>query len=183
MNNLTFLLIVCLLTFGQIFGSNTVMTNPPDSVYLFSYSLTSDSGHSGLHFAWSTDNENWSAIGPEFRFLFSDYGRWGKEKRLVSPNLIQSQDGIWHCIWSLNEYDGTFAHAQSADLVHWKPQSYPIVMENNNCLEPEVSFNSANNQYKISWISDKSGEKQAFTLPRPISKSTVRRIKCLSATG
>ncbi|MFY9152950.1 MAG: hypothetical protein WAO52_13100, partial [Prolixibacteraceae bacterium] len=126
------ILFLCLIML--MFGKTTLsavsqMPNQPDSVWLFSYSTEKSAGHSGLHLAWSTDQENWIPIGPEFRFLFSDYGRWGKEKRLVSPNLIQSQDGIWHCIWSLNEYDGTFAHAQSADLIHWKPQTYPIVME------------------------------------------------------
>ncbi len=39
-----------LLLFQQSFAANGTMTNPPDSIY-----------------------------------LFSDYGRWGKEKRLVTP--------------------------------------------------------------------------------------------------
>ncbi|MFA5326406.1 MAG: alpha-L-arabinofuranosidase C-terminal domain-containing protein [Prolixibacteraceae bacterium] len=160
MNKTTFLLILCLLTVGQICASNTLKPNPPDSVYLFSYSLNEDGGHSGLHFAYSTDQENWVSIGPNFRFLFSDYGRWGKEKRLVAPFLFQAKDGIWHCVWSLNEYDGTFAHSESKDLIYWLPQAYPVVMNENNCLQPEVSY--TNGEYKISWISDKNGKEQAF---------------------
>ncbi len=157
-----FLCLILLMFAQSTLAAVSQMTNQPDSAYLFSYSTEKSEGHSGLYIAWSTDQKNWTPIGPEYRFLFSDYGRWGKEKRLVTPFLFQAKDGLWHCIWSLNEYDGTFAHAQSADLVHWKPQTYPIVMENNNCLEPEVSFNSSNKRYRISWISDKSGEKQSF---------------------
>ncbi|HZL11669.1 MAG TPA: hypothetical protein VFC65_16920 [Prolixibacteraceae bacterium] len=119
-------LFLCLivLMFGQTsLGAVSQMTNPLDSVYLFSYSTEKSAGHNGLHFARSTDHENWSSIGPEFLFLFSDYRRWGKEKRLVTPFLIQAKDGMWHGVWSLNEYDGTFAHAASSELIHWTPQS------------------------------------------------------------
>ena len=160
MNKIAFLIIVSLFTIQQAFSTD--LTNPPDSVYLFSYSLKEDGGHSGLHFAYSTDQQNWASIGPNYRFLFSDYGRWGKEKRLVTPFLFHAKDGQWHCVWSLNEYDGTFAHSNSKDLLYWTPQRYPIVMTDNNCLKPEVSYNDANEDYKISWISDKSGEKQAY---------------------
>ena len=165
-------LFICLivLMFGQsTFASVSHITNPPDSVYLFSYSLNEDGGHRGLHFAYSTDQESWVSIGPNFRFLFSDYGRWGKEKRLVTPFLFQSKDGMWHCVWSLNEYDGTFAHAESKDLIYWYPQTYPIVMTENNCLQPEVSY--AKNEYKISWISDKNDGEKAFYVTTPDFKN------------
>ena len=155
-----FLYLSVLMFWQPSFGAVTPISNQPDSVYLFSYSTEKSAGHSGLYFAWSTDHENWNPIGPEYRFLFSDYGRWGKEKRLVSPFLFHSKDGMWHCVWSLNEYDGTFAHAESKDLIYWYPQTYPIVMTGNNCLRPEVSYK--NEQYQISWISDKSGGEKAF---------------------
>jgi len=154
------LCMIALLIGKPTLGAVSQMTKQPDSVYLFSYSTEKDAGRGGLYFAWSTDQENWTPIGPEFRFLFCDYGRWGAEKRLVTPFLFQAPDGIWHCVWSLNEHTGTFAHAESKDLIYWQPQTYPIVMKNNNCLQPEVSFN--NGQYRISWISDKSGKQQAF---------------------
>ncbi len=158
MKKIIFFLVASLFVIQQSFGINRI--NPPDSVYLFAYSLKEDGGRKGLHFAYSTNQENWVSIGPNFRFLFSDYGRWGKEKRLVTPFLFQAKDGMWHCVWSLNEYDGTFAHSTSKDLLYWSPQSYPIVMTNNNCLQPEVSY--VNDTYKISWISNKNGNQQAF---------------------
>jgi alpha-L-arabinofuranosidase len=123
-----------------------------------------------LHFAWSTDQENWKSIGPEMRFLFCDYGRWGVEKRMITPFLFRAPDGMWHCIWSLNEHTGTFAHAESKDLIYWLPQTYPIVMNDNNCLEPEV-LQKADGKYSISWLSTANGSKKAFTVTTSDFKS------------
>jgi len=156
------LLCLIILMIGEhSMGAVTAIRNQPDSVYLFAYATDKNANHNGLHFAWSIDQENWKSIGPEFRFLFCDYGRWGAEKRMISPFLFHAPDGMWHCVWSLNEKTGTFAHAASKDLIYWLPQSYPIVMADNNCLEPEVSFNS-NGKYTISWLSSAKGEKKAF---------------------
>ena len=155
-----FLCLSVLMFWQTSFGAVTPISNQPDSVYLFSYATNKNSNMNGLHLAWSTDQESWTSIGPEMRFLFSDYGRWGKEKRLVTPFLFQAKDGMWHCVWSLNEYDGTFAHAESKDLIYWLPQTYPIVMAENNLLQPEISCK--NDQYRISWISNKSGREKAF---------------------
>jgi alpha-L-arabinofuranosidase len=129
------------------------LLNTPDSAYLFAYSTTKNSGHNGLHFAWSIDRYNWNAIGPEYRFLFCDYGRWGAEKRMITPFVFPDEKQLWHCVWSLNEKEGVFAHAVSKDLVYWKPQTYPIVLKDNNCTVPEVSFDKANGLYKITWLS------------------------------
>ena len=69
---------------------------PPDSAYIFAYSTEKNSGRNGLHFAWSIDKENWFPVGPEHRFLFCDYGRWGKEKRLVAPFLFLDKNNLYN---------------------------------------------------------------------------------------
>jgi len=168
----TFLLLSLIaLLFGQItFGAVTPTSNQPDSVYLFSYATTKNSNTNGLHFAWSTDQQNWTSIGPEMRFLFCDYGRWGVEKRMITPYLFRASDGTWHCVWSLNEHTGTFAHAESKDLIYWLPQTYPIVMKDNNCLETEVSY-KADGKYSISWLSAANGTKKAFSVTTTDFKS------------
>ena len=91
------------------FSAFSAFANNPKEAYIFSYS--SGKSFDGLHFAWSTDKINWHPIGPEYSYIHSDYGRWGSEKRMVSPILFLGADGLWHCLWSLNEKDGTFAHA------------------------------------------------------------------------
>jgi hypothetical protein len=163
MKKLLFPLFLLFCTFAQTtFGVTWQISNEPDSVYLFAYSTEKNSNTNGLHFAWSTDEKNWTSIGPEMRFLFCDYGRWGTEKKMITPFLFHSPDGTWHCIWSLNNHIGAFAHAESKDLIYWLPQTYPAVSTENNCLEPEISFNPENQSYKITWISIFNGEKKIF---------------------
>lgn len=123
----------------------------PDSVYLFSYSTDKNDDRGGLQFAWSQDKQQWHVIGNGFVFLRSDYGRWGSEKRMISPWLIQGPDGIWHCIWSLNERDHLFAHAASADLVNWKRQSYPDISAGRNFLRPAVQYDAGQGAYAITY--------------------------------
>lgn len=146
-------LLLCLTAFSA-YAKN------PTEAYIFSY--TSGKSFDGLHFAWSTDKINWHPIGPEFSYIHSDYGAWGSEKRMVDPVLFLGADGFWHCVWSLNEKDGNFAHASSKDLLYWGRQSYPVVMNNKNCLTPEVTFNKEKEEYTISWLSKDQTETKAW---------------------
>nr|WP_315148869.1 alpha-L-arabinofuranosidase C-terminal domain-containing protein [uncultured Flavobacterium sp.] len=148
------LLFVCFSAFSA-FAKN------PDSVYIFSYS--SGKTFDGLHFAWSTDKINWHPIGQEYSYIHSDYGTWGSEKRMVSPILFPGADGMWHCVWGLNEKDGTFAHASSKDLLYWGRQSYPVVMNDKNCLTPEVTYNKEKQEYTITWLSKDQTETKVWS--------------------
>lgn len=133
--------------------SPPVRAAEPDSAYLFAYSTQKNSGRNGLHLAWSIDRNQWHAIGPEHAYLTCDYGAWGAEKRVVSPFLFRAPDGMWHLVWSLNQREGTFAHAATTDLIAWKRQSYPVVIEGKNCLRPLIRFDKPNGRVFISWES------------------------------
>lgn len=98
--------------------------NEPDSVYLFSYATVPDAGRSGLKFAWSPDGDKWFSIGGGYGYVRCDYSAWGAEKRMIKPQLRRDDKGVWHCIWQLNGNNKEFAHAASADLMNWKPQTY-----------------------------------------------------------
>lgn len=160
-------------------------TSEPDSAYLFAYATTKSNNHNGLHFAWSLDRENWQAIGPEHSYLKCDYGRWGSEKRMLSPYLFYSPEGNWHCVWSLNERDGAFAHASSTDLIYWGRQSYPLMNEKNNCLHPAITYDSTGKKYTISWESETNGQRQTYATTtadfktyataRVLNKRTIQR--------
>jgi len=134
-----------------VFSAPSVSPAAPDSAYIFAYSSLNNGGRGGLHFAWSTDRKNWVSIGPEMRFLFCDYGRWGSQKRLVTPFLFRDKANTWHCVWSVNESDGVFAYATSNDLVYWFPQIYPQVSAG-NCLLPEISRNKGTGEFLITWL-------------------------------
>ncbi|MFC0078105.1 alpha-L-arabinofuranosidase C-terminal domain-containing protein [Flavobacterium procerum] len=122
-----------LLLFVIIFGMSgfTIKTKDenPGKVYLFAYSTLKNNGKNGLHFAWSTDQKNWFAIGPEFSFLKSDFGSWGPTGKSMSEAfLIRDNAGIFHCYWSVR--DNVFAHSESKDLVNWGRQNYIQGMKN-----------------------------------------------------
>ena len=142
--------------------------NEPDSAYLFAYATQKNKNHNGLHFAWSLESSegDWHPIGPEHSFLKSDYGAWGRDKRMIDPVLFKGNDGLWHCLWTLNEEDGVIAHASSSDLVYWGRQSYPALITDNNCMSVEVSnfpnSGRASNEYLVSWISNKSGKDDIY---------------------
>ncbi|MEH6305438.1 alpha-L-arabinofuranosidase C-terminal domain-containing protein [Olivibacter sp. CPCC 100613] len=130
----------------------------PDSAYLFSYASLKDGGRNGLHFAWSVDEKDWHAIGPEHSYVRCDYGTWGAQKRMLAPFLFFGPDKLWHCVWSVNEADGVVAHAASKDLVYWERQSYPILMQKGNCLFPTISFDTKSQQFVIAWMSKKGDD-------------------------
>ncbi|MBT30536.1 MAG: alpha-L-arabinofuranosidase [Thalassobius sp.] len=153
------------------FAFTNTLSNP-DSAYLFAYSV--NEGRSGLTLAWSVDKQNWHAIGPEHTFLFSDFGTWGSQKRMFNPDLIKDQSGKWHCIWSLNDKVGQFAHAASDNLYEWKRQSYPEVVEAGNVQNLEVS-STKDGAYLITWETENNGKTSLF-------KTTTKDFKTYTST-
>lgn len=99
------------------------VTNEPDSVYLFSYSHAN--GQGGLKFAWSPDNRTWFSVADGFTYVNSDFGPWGRAKKMFNPQLVQNRaDGSWHCIWRVTDTGKVLAHVASPDLQKWGRQSY-----------------------------------------------------------
>lgn len=152
-----------------------LFANEPDSAYLFVYTTGENNNMAGLHYAWSIDQENWHGIGPEFRFLSSDFGTWGSQKKLMDPLLFQDENSLWHCLWTLNDEVGQFAHSATTDLFNWSRQSYPEVMEKGNVLELEVSFDTNKKRYLVTWMSEDGGQKKIY-------KTTTTDFKNYSAT-
>ena len=163
------------ITFIFLISGLKLFASEPDSAYIFSYTSGKHNNTAGLNFAWSIDRENWFGIGPEFRFLGSDFGAWGSQKKMIDPFVFQDENGLWHCLWTLNNESGQFAHAASSDLINWKRQSYPEVMENGNILDLEVSFNSNEKNYLITWQSEQNGQTKIF-------KTTTTDFKNYAAT-
>lgn len=126
-----------------------LFANEPDSAYVFAYEV-----NNGLSFAWSIDQEDWHSIGSEHKFLSCDYGRWGSEKKMHTPFLSLAADGLWHCIWSVNDRDGVLAHTASKDLIVWQSQSYKIApVTYLNQLQTAVILNQPRKgtAHKVAW--------------------------------
>lgn len=126
-----------------VFARDTNRLDPPDSVYLFSY------GTNGLRFAWSQDKQNWKVIGNGHPYVRSDYGEWGREKKMITPYLFKENNGKWQLVWGLNDRTLQFAHASSEDLVSWGPQSYPYLQKGKNVLKPVISYDEKSKNYLI----------------------------------
>ena len=144
-----------LLVFLSVWIQGNVMANEPETGYLFSYN------QNGIRFAWSVDRVNWHMIGENFCFLSSDYGSWMGQKRMIDPIIVPNLTGGWHCLFTVNEEEGTIAYTTSPDLIHWEPQSYPHVAEKGNCMLLELTRN-ADNDYLVTWIDTKSGGNQVY---------------------
>jgi alpha-L-arabinofuranosidase len=135
----------------------TLASTAPDSVYLFSYASAKNNHQNGLHFAWSNNRSTWFTIGNEYGFLKSDYGRWGVEKRMYDPFLLQGLNGKWHCIWSVNDRDNSFAITTSTDLINWNPQNYPKIENATSFLRPAMTYNQQTEVYTVTYFTN--GEK------------------------
>lgn len=86
----------------------------------------------GLHLAYLTDGQQWQDVG---RLCGSDYAQWGAEKRMFNPYVLHANDGTWRLVFGVNDYSPCFAAAYSEDLVNWRPQDYPQVL-NKGALKP-----------------------------------------------
>lgn len=160
-NRLFFLMFCSLFLPLTTWSFHNGMSLKPDSAYLFAYASLNDGGRAGLHFAWSTGKQIWHAIGPDHSFLRCDYGRWGAQKRMLRPFVYRDANGMWHCVWSVNEEDNVLAHAQSEDLVKWQRQSYPEMIQDGNCLDPIV-YKDASGNTTIGWRTEKEGKIQYY---------------------
>lgn len=153
--------------------SASALTAVPDSVYLFSYNAHPGSG---LNMAWSADQKYWSPIGPEHAFIKSDFGTWGGEKKMYNPYLIRTKDGVWRCVFQVNDYSNQFAVAESRDLVLWQPQDYPYMEGVSSCLEPVLKYDSNRNMYQVlfktkegDYYMTESSDFYNFTKPSKVS--------------
>lgn len=80
----------------------------------------------GLRLAYLTDDERWQDVG---QLCSSDYAQWGAEKRMYNPYVLHASDGTWRLVFGVNDYSPCFAAAYSEDLVTWRPQDYPRVLQ------------------------------------------------------
>lgn len=96
----------------------------------------SDPYGGGLRLAWSIDGKKWAPLGEDVDFLSSDFGSWSSGKKMYGASLSRS-NGLWTCRFKVTESGEVSASTSSADLIHWKPQSY-----DNSSIEAGTSINA-----------------------------------------
>lgn len=155
-------------------ASATMWSAIPDSVYVRPTALPQGGG---LMLEWSSDARQWVRATRD-RVLGSDYGEWGREKKLLNPSLAQRADGLLVLVFQVDNRSNQFALATTPDFVHWRPQHYPYIQGVGQCLEPQahfqqdelvVTFHDREGQY----YATRSTDLVHFSVPVKVSGSTA----------
>jgi len=121
-----------------------------DEILLFAY--FKGNGEDGLHLATSPDGLRWQALNGDKSLLTPTVS---KDKLMRDPCIIRGKDGLFHMVWTTSWHDRGIGYASSKDLVHWSPQQYLPVMEQEptakNCWAPEITYDAQHKQYLIYW--------------------------------
>ncbi len=121
-----------------------------DKVYLFSY--FKGNGEDGMHLAYSRDGLKFTALNNDKSFLTPLVGT---SKLMRDPCLIQTDDGIFHMVWTAGWTERGIGYASSKDLITWSEQKYLMVMDKEptarNCWAPEIFYDKKDKQFLIFW--------------------------------
>ncbi len=113
-----------------------VLAGVPDSVYV--RPLGNAKGE-GMFLEWSADGQAWSKSlrGP---VATSDYGPWGRGKKLYNPSLAVGDEGVIAMVFQVDDKNNQFAVASTTDFVHWRPQDFPYMDGVGQCLSPSITY-------------------------------------------
>lgn len=127
----------CAASAQAVVAETAGIMQQPDSVYLLSYS---DRPDGGLKIAYSVDGRGWIDVGDGYAFVKSDFGAWGAQKRMFSPSMVRGENGMWYCVWAVNDRNAQFAVTSTPDLFNWKPQDYPEAKSGENVVDPVLEL-------------------------------------------
>lgn len=121
-----------------------------NKIYLFAY--FKNNGEDGLHFAYSEDAYQWTALKNDQSFLKPEVSN---DKLMRDPCIIRGGDGLFHLVWTVSWNAKGIGYASSKDLIHWSPQKFIPVMEKEegarNTWAPEITYDSDTKTYLIYW--------------------------------
>lgn len=141
----------------------------PDSVYVRPYALD---GGDGLRLEWSTSQQQWSQVY-DGTLLGSDYGAWGRDKKLYAPSITKGRDGSYVIVFQLraNGNVNQFGVTTTRDFIHYRPQDYPYMVGLKEVKNPIVTCSQG--VYRVTFESEgktyvtTSSDLVHFTLPQP----------------
>jgi hypothetical protein len=82
----------------------------------------------------------------------------GKQKVMRDPSVVKGPDDSFHMVWTSSwQGDKGFGYAASKDLIHWTPQQFIPVMQQEpttvNVWAPELYYDQDSLRYIIVWAS------------------------------
>ncbi|MDE6017592.1 MAG: carbohydrate binding domain-containing protein [Muribaculaceae bacterium] len=120
MKKIQYLKLSLSLVLGLAGGNMAVSGNPAE---ILAFSLPDGSGGLKLAYRASSDKA-WSSIGNNHSFLGSDFGVWGKGKKMYNVRIGQDDNGTYWIIFNPDKNGEVIAFTSSPDFEHWKPQEY-----------------------------------------------------------
>lgn len=97
--------------------------NHPDSVWV---RARNTNPRQGAYLEYSVDKLVWHTVGQGWNLFSSDFGEWGKQKRMYYPVLSKDGDKV-RCEFYVDPKVAQVAQTESSDLWLWKPQDYPVL--------------------------------------------------------
>ena len=107
----------------------------------------------GLRFLHSKDGYHWDSVPGVYL-----KPETGNQKVMRDPSVVAGPDGTFHLVWTSSwRGDKGFGYSSSKDLVHWTPQRFIPVMQNEpfvvNVWAPELFYDDVAKQFIIIWAS------------------------------
>ncbi|MDE6648617.1 MAG: carbohydrate binding domain-containing protein [Muribaculaceae bacterium] len=94
-----------------------------DHMEMLAFSMPDGSG--GLKLASrSGTGKEWRTVGNFHSFLGSDFGAWGRGKRMHNVRIGQDDSGTFWILFNPDIEGEVVAYTSSTDFEHWKPQEY-----------------------------------------------------------
>ena len=132
------------LTLAALMAASPNVKDDAQDIFIYS-----PGAQNGLHLAY-LDKGAWRNLA---QLCSSDYGPWGADKKMYSPDVLRAKDGSWRAVWGVNDKASCLAVAYSKDLMTWRPQDYPKVGAY-HLQNPEVT-EAQDGSFVISFQSDR----------------------------
>jgi signal transduction histidine kinase len=124
----------------------------PEQCYLFSH--FTDNDQDGLHLSWSFDGYQWEDVNRGQSVLKPDPNL---STLMRDPCLLQTPDGVFHLVWTIDWAGNRIGYATSTNLIDWSEQRALPVMERYpatlHCWAPEIFWDKERSEFLLVWAS------------------------------
>ncbi|MDQ7947683.1 MAG: glycoside hydrolase family 43 protein [Pedobacter sp.] len=134
-----------------LFSAMAMLSACSHDAYIFT--SFREPANEGLRLLYSTDALHWKDL--DSIFLKPTIGT---QRVMRDPSIAQGPDGTFHLVWTCSwKGDRGFGYASSKDLIHWSPQRFIPVLQNElttvNVWAPELYYDRETAQFIIVWAS------------------------------
>ncbi|MDE6341594.1 MAG: alpha-L-arabinofuranosidase [Muribaculaceae bacterium] len=112
---------ICIAT--AIIAASAFSAAAGKPVEMLAYSMPDGNGGMKLATRSAADKE-WRSLGNGWTFLNSDFGAWGRAKKMHNVRMAQDENDNYWVIFNPDAGGEVVAYTWSPDLETWKPQEY-----------------------------------------------------------